>query len=68
MIVITTNETQSTINEGRTMGTWGPEKQGDQVRIIQEPEGVDICHRDSAIRRLSITEGCDCGEAAGKAR
>ena len=24
-------------------------------------QGVDIHHRDSAIRRLSVTEGCDCG-------
>jgi len=34
------------------------------ANITQEHQGVDIRHRGSAIRRLSVTEGCDRGEIA----
>jgi len=27
-------------------------------------QGVETCHRGSAIRQLSVTEGCECGEVA----
>ena len=32
--------------------------------ITQEPKAFDIRHRGSAIRGLSVTEGCDRGEIA----
>jgi len=44
MIAITTNETRSNNNEGKTMRIGGATKQRDHGKITQEPQGVDIRH------------------------
>ena len=58
----------TTMKEEQWRRGW-PQKQRDPANITQEPPGVAIRHRDSAIQRVSLTEGCDrdSGEAAGKA-
>ena len=43
---------------------------GDHYKLLRRcthysgTQGIDINHRGSAIRRLSVTEECDCGEIA----
>jgi len=53
-----------TDNKRRTMGVQGPLKTAAAVLALLRTQGVDIRHRGSALRRLSITEGCDRGEIA----
>src|SRR6266403_3424384 len=63
-----TNNHKGTIRPSRAnILTMGPasiqnKRTGRTLILIQ---GVDIGHRGSAIRRQSVTEGCDRGEDAG---
>jgi len=53
-----------TDNEGRTIGVQGTQKTITALLALLRTQGVDIRYRGSAIRRLSVTEGCDSGEIA----
>jgi len=58
-------------NEGRTIGVLEATKIKQCATKVARPcnnysrtQGLDIRHGGSAIRRLRVTEGCDCGESA----
>ena len=39
-----------------------PEKPKQHAKHYNQIQGLNIDHRDSGIRRQSVTAGCDCGE------
>jgi len=53
-------------NERRTMGEKGPVKLLRRCTHYSRTQSVDIRHRESAIRRLSVTEGCDVEPSRGR--